>query len=54
LRCRPHNQGEAEEFFGPLFAREARAWYDMEGLGPDRVSVWHKVRANMLRLEDGL
>jgi hypothetical protein len=39
LRCRPHNQGEAEEFFGPLFAREARAWYDMEGLGPDRVSV---------------
>ncbi len=27
LRCRAHNQFEAEEFFGPLFAREVRAGY---------------------------
>jgi hypothetical protein len=31
LRCRAHNQYEAEKFFGPLFAREARACYEMEG-----------------------
>jgi hypothetical protein len=29
LHCRAHNQGEAEQFFGPLFAREARAGYNV-------------------------
>jgi hypothetical protein len=35
LRCRSHNQFEAGQFFGRLFAREARTAYDIE-LGPDR------------------
>ena len=30
VRCRAHNQWEAEEFFDPLFAREARAGYTNE------------------------
>ncbi len=30
LRCRAHNQFEAEQFFGPLFARETRWRYDIE------------------------
>jgi hypothetical protein len=45
LRCRAHNQYEAEQFFGPLFAREARACYEMEGLAPDRVSSASRVRS---------
>jgi hypothetical protein len=36
LRCRAHNQFEAEQFFGPLVAREARAGYVVRQLGPDR------------------
>jgi hypothetical protein len=36
LRCRPHNQYEAEEHFGPLFAREQPASY---GLGSNRVGA---------------
>ena len=35
LRRRPHNQYEAEEHFGPLFARERPAAY---GLGSNRVA----------------
>jgi hypothetical protein len=30
LRCRAHNQFEAEKFFGPLFARETRGRYDLD------------------------
>jgi hypothetical protein len=30
LRCRAHNQWEAQQFFGPLFAREARAGYGID------------------------
>jgi hypothetical protein len=29
LRCRAHNQFESEQFFGPLFGREARAGYEV-------------------------
>ena len=35
LRCAAHNAYEAEEWFGPLIAREERAAYGQ--LGPDRV-----------------
>ncbi len=37
LRCRAHNQFEAEKFFGPVLARETRAGYGFAELGPDLV-----------------
>ncbi len=39
LRCRAHNQFEAEKFFGPLFARETRVEYGFAELGPDRTEL---------------
>lgn len=40
LRCRAHNQYEAEQWFGPLMVRE---------LGPGPRSQWHGVRASAPR-----
>jgi hypothetical protein len=40
LRCRAHNQYEAEQWFGPLMVRE---------LGPGPSSQWHDVRASAPR-----
>lgn len=40
LRCRAHNQYEAEQWFGPLMVRE---------LGPGPSSQWHGIRANAPR-----
>jgi 5-methylcytosine-specific restriction endonuclease McrA len=40
LRCRAHNQYEAEQWFGPLMVRE---------LGPGPSSQWHGIRASALR-----
>lgn len=40
LRCRAHNQYEAEQWFGPLMVRE---------LGPGPSSHWHDVRASAPR-----
>ena len=38
LRCRAHNAFEAEEWFGPLIARERPPAYMTRELGPDLVS----------------
>lgn len=44
LRCRAHNQYEAEQWFGPRMVRE---------LGPGPSSQWHRVRASAPRSNEG-
>jgi 5-methylcytosine-specific restriction endonuclease McrA len=45
LYCRAHNQHEAEQFFGPLLAREERQCYSVPGrLGPERVFERQRAR----------
>jgi hypothetical protein len=47
LRCRAHNQWEAEQFFGPLFAREACRPYEIDATrsGPSNCSQTHAPEA---------
>jgi hypothetical protein len=54
LRCRSHNQFEAGQFFGRLFAREARTAYDIE-LGPDRARALNirAIRSTLAGARDG-
>ena len=52
LRCRAHNRHEADQFFGPLIARERRAAFgahsvqtECESAAPDRPVLWGAVRS---------